>query len=62
MGDVHRDFHAEAKIDRLRGFPLHDESSGRLSRSRVGWPGGLILAKAGRRGKRIIMIPPSRFS
>jgi hypothetical protein len=23
MGDVHRDFHAEAKINRLRCFPFH---------------------------------------
>jgi hypothetical protein len=23
MGDVHRDFHAEAKINRLRSFPFH---------------------------------------
>jgi hypothetical protein len=26
VGDVHRDFHAEAQIDGLRGFPCHIES------------------------------------
>jgi hypothetical protein len=25
MGDVHRDFHAEAKVSRLRSFPFHLE-------------------------------------
>src|SRR5690348_5904110 len=46
MGDVHRDFHAEAKVDRLRNFPLHD---GLLwwfgMTSRAGRPGGPMLAK-----------------
>jgi hypothetical protein len=27
IGDVHRDFHAKAEINRLRSYPFHDESS-----------------------------------
>src|SRR5579863_5535422 len=25
MGDIHRDFHAKAEVNRQRSFPLHDE-------------------------------------
>jgi hypothetical protein len=25
MGDIHRDFHAEAKVNRLGSFPFHVE-------------------------------------
>jgi hypothetical protein len=56
MGDVHRDFHAEAKIDRLRGFPLHDEVL--RSFAVIAGPGGPATPsspKAGDAGKRIIM-------
>jgi hypothetical protein len=33
IGDVHRDFHAEPEINRLRSFPLHDfaPSAGQLT-------------------------------
>jgi hypothetical protein len=59
MGDVHRDFHAEAKVNRLRSFPFHLELLGRYRESRAGRPGRLILARSARAGKPIFMIRPS---
>jgi hypothetical protein len=56
MGDVHRDFHAESKVDRLRSFPLHDELLAVNCRARPGRAARrTILTKARRRRKGIIM-------
>src|SRR5215469_17284076 len=69
MGDVHRDFHAEAKVNRLRSFPLHDELPGSFTLpTGPDGPASPILAKARRRGKAdhhesrlmIFMSPRSR--
>jgi hypothetical protein len=56
MGDVHRDFHAEAKVNRLWSFPFHDELLRSVAlKAGPNGPAGDILAKARRRRKRIIM-------
>ena len=51
IGDVHRDFHAEAEVDRLRSFPAH-ESAPYVVYREVGPHGpASILAKRARRAK-----------
>jgi hypothetical protein len=55
MGDIHRDFHAKAKVNRLRSFPFHDQL---LVVYREAGPNGPAPPSSPTRaapGKRIIM-------